>query len=369
MGLAAAAGALARGFDVTLLERGAVGEALGRWGPVRFFTPLAMNLPPLLLRDVALPHDAILTGPEMRREVLEPLVATGPLRDRVKTQHRLLSVARRGMTRIDYPGHPLRAERPFVLQVETPDGDATFEADIVFDATGGFALPNAFGSGGVPARGERAHDAHVIRDHASLAARLEALAGKRVLLIGHGHSAANALLMLEPSGALVTWVVRTPNRRPCVEVPNDPLPERERVVARANALASEPPPWLHVERRAMVEAVTRRDESLHVAISGGRTADVDVIVSFTGFRPDSAHLTELPIELSNVTEGGARLYRAISNITDCLAVPTVRPSDLATGEPDFWLIGSRSYGRARTFLLQTGIGQLETVFGAMNTGR
>ena len=39
----------------------------------------------------------------------------------------------------------------------------------------------------------------------------------------------------------VTWAVRTLNLRPCVEVASDPLPERQRVVARANALAARPP--------------------------------------------------------------------------------------------------------------------------------
>jgi len=157
IGLAAAMAAIDRGYEVIVLERGEVGAALERWGPVRFFTPLSMNLPPSLLSAIGrrVPHDALLTGPEMRAEVLEPLVATTSLRDHVRTNHRVMAIGRRGMTRIDFAGHPLRAERPFILQVECPDGELTMEADVVFDATGGYVLPNAVGSGGVPARGER----------------------------------------------------------------------------------------------------------------------------------------------------------------------------------------------------------------------
>jgi len=62
------------------------------------------------------------------------------------------------------------------------------------------------------------------------------------------------------------------------------------------------------------------------------------------------------------TEGAARLSRALSNVTDCLTVPTLRPDDLDSGEPGFHLIGSKSYGRARTFLLKTGLAQLEQIF-------
>jgi hypothetical protein len=121
-----------------------------------------------------------------------------------------------------------------------------------------------------------------------------------------------------------------------------------------------------VERRASVEAIERREEGrLHVRISGGRSAVVDRIVSFTGFRPDSRHLSELQVDLSPVTEGGARLDRAIANVTDCLSVPRVTAADLESGEPGFFLIGARSYGRARTFLLQTGLRQVETILDSI----
>jgi thioredoxin reductase len=394
IGLAAAAEALDRGWEVTVFERGEIGSALDRWGPVRCFTPLRMNLPERLLATVPeVDRDAYLTGPEMRTRVLEPLVARTALRGRVLTKHRVTAIGRRGLTRTDFPGHPLRAERPFVLQIDADGVEKTFEADVVFDATGGFTLANAFGLGGLPARGERSVEAETLRDHAALdAAELD---GTRVLLVGHGHSAANALHILARKGALVTWAVRTPNRRPCVEMANDPLPERESIVSGANDLAAEPPHWLRVERRAVVLAVERESHpersdaevsvagalpdggappaltgpsltvgmtSLRVQLTGNREVLVDRIASFTGFHPDSSHLSELPVELSPVTEGGARLYRAIANVTDCLSLPKVSPADLESGEPGFYFIGSRSYGRARTFLLQTGLAQLEQLF-------
>ena len=389
MGLAAAVGARKRGFDVTVLEAGDVGAALDRWGPVRCFTPLAMNLPEAMLRSIDVDRNALLTGPEMRRLVLEPLVAR--LAIDVRTHHRVTAIGRCGLTRGDFAGHPMRAERPFVVQADGPDGERSFEAEIVLDASGGYTLPNASGSGGLPAAGERREAARFIRDHATLEARADALRGKRVLLIGHGHSAANALLILGHVGANVVWAVRTANQRPCVVVPNDPLPERNAVVEQANALAAAPPEWLRVERRAMLLSIVCHPERsegsgregrvtaapppgslatlgmmvCEATLSGGRKIAVDYVASFTGFHPDSRHLTEVTVELSPVTEGGARLYRAIANVTDCLTVPSVRPSDLASGEPNFFFIGSRAYGRARTFLLQAGLAQLETILDSL----
>jgi thioredoxin reductase len=359
-GLAAALGALRRGAEVTLLERGEVGDALRTWGPARFFTPLRMNLT-AEMRELLGPVDdeALLTGPEMA-DLLASMAAREPLQSRLRTGTNVVAVGRRGMTKRDYPGHPLRAERPFRLLLEAGGGEEVLEADVVLDATGGYVLPTNIGAGGLPAAGERAYGG-AIRTLGALHARLGELRGKRLLLIGHGHSAANAIEMLSTNETHVTWAVRTSNRRPCVDVANDPLPERQHVVGFANDQAEAPPAWLTVERRATVEGIYGDGATL----SGNRRVACDAIAAFTGFRPDTRLVSELAVEASPVTEGGAKLYRAISNVTDCLTVPRLRPEDLATGEPNYWLIGSRIYGRAPTFLLQTGYQQLETILDTL----
>ena len=44
VGLEAALGAAARGLDVTVVEKDAVGAGLRRWGSTRLFTPFAANV-------------------------------------------------------------------------------------------------------------------------------------------------------------------------------------------------------------------------------------------------------------------------------------------------------------------------------------
>ena len=388
MGIAAAIGAADRDHDVTVLERCEVGSSLRTWGATRFFSPLHMNVSPrmreLLGSDMPDP-DALLTGAEYAERVLVPLTEREPLKGRVKTGQTVIAVGRRGLTRTDYAGHPLRAERPFRVLVEdrqsclSPvDGhsglpvlhEAVFEAEIVLDASGGLTVPRPIGAGGLPARGESRLSRRPIRTLGDLAAQREQLRGKRILVVGDGHSAANAIGVLEDLAnespdTRVIWAVRTPNRRPCEEVVNDPLPERAAVVERANDLAAAPPRFLTVERRAMIESVAQNNGHAMITLTGNRTVDADFIAAFTGYRPDGGFLSELTVEISPVTEGGARLYRAISTITDCLSVPQVKPADLASGEPGFWFVGSRAYGRSRSFLLQNGFAQLEVVLAAL----
>ncbi len=374
IGLAAALGGLSRKWDVTVLEKDEAGASIRRWGPVRFFSPLAMNLSPgmaAILAGRLPPGDALLTGPEYVDGVLLPLANSDALAGRIKTGHRVVAVGRSGLTRGDFAGHPIRSERPFRLLVETPHGEEAVEADAVIDASGVYGLPVALGAGGIPALGERALATRLIRTLGALHCRMDSLGGRTILLVGHGHSAATAILQLAHLAGTapetrVVWATRSLNRRPCVEVASDPLPERQRVVCEANQLAMQPPSWLRMERRAPVESIAPEDNGrLRVTLGGCRIVAADEVVGLTGYRPDLSLLSELTLEIDPATEGSARLARALSNVTDCLSVPSVAPADLDSGEPGFHLAGAKSYGRARTFLLQSGYAQVEAILSRL----
>src|SRR5262249_10562610 len=157
---------------------------------------------------------------------------------------------------------------------------------------------------------------------------------KRLLLIGHGHSVANAILLLaqfcrEQPGTEVTWATRSPNTRPVVEIADDPLPERRQVVAQANELASHPPSYLTVERRKQIQAIELAQGAYSIVLSGNRSLIVDEIIALVGYRPDLSFVSELALEISPETEGPDRLTRAIGGATDCLSLPQVNSHDLS----------------------------------------
>ena len=91
----------------------------------------------------------------------------------------------------------------------------------------------------------------------------------------------------------------------------------------------------------------------------------DTVLGFTGSRPDLSFLSELALEVSPASEGALGVARALAGVTDCLAVPKVRPADLDSGEPGFHLVGAKSYGRLPTFLLRNGLEQLETILDGL----
>jgi thioredoxin reductase len=364
IGIAAALGASQLGWDVTVLEQGAIGDSVRRWGPTKFFSPLSMNLPPGASAILG-PHlpgeDALLTGPEFVDAVLLPLANSEALAGKIKLGNRVVAIGRSGLKKDDWIRHPIRAECTFRVLADTPRGEQTFEFEAIIDASGTYGQPVSLGAGG-PARGERAVASRLIRNLGALHEQRTDLAGKTVLLIGHGHSAATAILRLAQLETRVVWCTRSIHRRPCVEVAADPLPERQRVVFEANQLAMNPPAWLQVERRATLEAMTPLEAGkLRVHFTGGREFLVDHVIGLTGYRPDLSTVSELALTIDPATEGSAGLARALSNLTDCLSIPLATGEDLASGEPGFYLAGAKSYGRARTFLLQSGYAQLETI--------
>lgn len=373
MGLFAAFLAARRGLEVVVLEAGRIGESLYGWGSTRLFTPLEMNLP-AGLREILPglpPADALLTGPEMVERVLLPLSRHPLLDGKVRPRHKVLSVARAGLSRRDYPCHPLRHEKPFRLAVEGPEGEFLLDAGRVLDASGSQARPAWAGPGGLPAPGERAAAGGVLRRLGDLEAYAASLRSGRVLLLGHGHGAAHALLHLaeaarRTSQVTVTWAFRSRQARPLREAPDDPLPERDRIVRAANALAAEPPPWLEARRHATLSSLSRSGSRLQAsAAAGGGPPEslgaFDAVAAFTGGRPDSDHLSELALDLDPATEGSRRLRSALLGASDCLSAPKVTPADLASGEPGFHLIGARSYGRSGLFLLRDGIRHVEMI--------
>ena len=82
----------------------------------------------------------------------------------------------------------------------------------------------------------------------------------------------------------------------------------------------------------------------------------------TGFRPDLDMLREIRLDLDEIVEAPRRLAPLIDpNIHSCGTVAPHGFAELRQPEPDFYLAGMKSYGRAPTFLLATGYEQVRSI--------
>jgi len=89
---------------------------------------------------------------------------------------------------------------------------------------------------------------------------------------------------------------------------------------------------------------------------------VDEIIVSAGFRPDLSMLRELRIDLDPGVEAPRRLAPMIDpNLHSCGSVPPHGAEELRHPDPDFYIAGMKSYGRAPTFLLLTGYEQVRSI--------
>ncbi|ETR79375.1 flavoprotein [Afipia sp. P52-10] len=379
VGLAAAAHLVSRNLPVKLYEAGAdVGTSMRDWGHVRVFTPWrycvdGASAALLERQGWAMPSaDVFPTGGEIVREYLEPLAATPELSGIIETGARVTAVSRLGLDKVVSRG---RAERPFVLSVKTAAGTRRDLVQAVIDASGTWATPNPLGSSGLPAEGEMEFAERIAYGIPDVLGRhRDVYAGRTTLVVGAGHSAANALLDLdrlaktEPDTAAI-WATRGTNLARIFSGGDaDQLPARGELGAETRSLVES----ARTPLVAGFAILALRQEDGRIMVDG-ETAEgprtigpVDRIIAATGQRPDLSLTRELRLDLDPWLESTKALGLLIDpNEHSCGSVPPHGHRELAHLEPGFYTVGIKSYGRAPTFLLLTGYEQVRSVVAAL----
>ncbi|GAD34582.1 secreted protein [Microbacterium sp. TS-1] len=366
-GLAAAAHLMERGVPVVVLEAGASpAAAVAEWGHVRLFS----EWPELI--DAASSHllagsgwqaptTGYPTGEQWIEEYLAPLAVA--LGDRVRYDARVTGVSRLGRDRLVDAG---RGDQPFTVHVSSAQGEEyRLQARAVIDASGTWSTPNPAGADGLPAIGEAAsadllsYRIPDFRDRAGFA-------GKHTVVIGSGHSAVTAVLALarmarRDPATTVTWALRRATAGNAFGGGEaDELPARGALVIKAKEYVDAGLVSLVTGFR--VERVTRDRTRPILVAEDGRTLTADRVVVLTGFRPDLSLLSELRLELDPTLQAPVRIAAEVDpNVHSCGSVAATGAADLAQPEPDFYLVGAKSYGRAPTFLALTGYEQVRSV--------
>lgn len=382
VGLAAALEAADRRWPFRLYEAGeAPAAAVRDWAHVRLFSPWSMNasarMRERLSRAGSAPPDGEgrPTGAELVEELLAPVAALPDVAAGLRTATRVAAVGRAGLLKHEAIGSG-REGRPFRLLVEDAGGERVEEADVVLDCTGTWGHPNWTGAGGIPAPGERAAAARIVRRIPDFDREAGAWRGRRVLLVGAGHSAqtaADALARLaeDAGGPRVLWTVRAADPG-WGAVEDDPLPGRAALVERARALAAGNAPGVEVRTGRSVRAMRADGEGVEVTLAGPHGDEererVDRVVSLTGSVGDHDLYRQLQVHLCYATEGPMKLAAALLGDAsgDCLRQPDHGVDALVSPEPDFFVLGSKSYGRNATFLLRAGYRQVEDVFAHLD---
>lgn len=381
VGLAAAAHLLERGIEPLVLEAGdRAGAAVAAWGHVRLFSPWRYDVDAAARRLLdasgwtAPDPDGLPTGTELVEHYLAPLAATPQIASRLRTSSRVVGISREGADKTRSLG---RERLPYSVRVQGPDG-ATHHvrARAVLDASGTWGQPNPVGTGGLPAIGEPEAAAVTGPLPDVLGADRERFAGRRTLVVGMGHSAANTLLSLvelarDEPGTRIAWAVRGGSpRRLYGGGADDQLPARGLLGTRLREAVESG--LVTLQTRTSIERIDPVAPGAEPVRVQGATRDgvldleVDTIVGATGFRPDLDVLREVRLDLDPVVESPRALADLIDpNHHSCGTVPPHGEALLAHPDTGFYVVGMKSYGRAPTFLLATGYEQVRSIAAAL----
>jgi thioredoxin reductase len=374
VGLAAAAHLIARGLEPIVFEAGdAVGASIREWGHVRVFSPWDYNLDPVAVsllerHDWTAPdRKGYPTGDDIVERYLEPLAATPEIAATLRLGAKVTGVTRAGIDKLKDAG---RDEAPFELLVDERGAERRYLAAAVIDASGTWTRPNPLGAGGLPAAGERAHADRIVYGIPDvLGADRARYAGKRVLVVGSGHSAFNAILDLvalresEPATEIM-WAIRGagPGRK-YGGGGDDQLPARGALGATVRELVADGSVDLvgEFQTRALMTA-----GDVVLVSDGSHEIVADEVIAATGFRPDLTVLGELRLDLDDRVEAPRALAPLIDpNLHSCGSVPPHGVDELGHPDGGVYIVGMKSYGRAPTFLLRTGYEQVRSVVAAL----
>ena len=229
------------------------------------------------------PADAYPTGDEIAERYLEPLARIEAVAAALHLDARVEAVTKHGVDKLKDAG---REDAPFELVVREAGTERRYLARAVIDASGTWTQPNPLGAGGVPAAGERAvreRIAYGIPD--VLGADRARYAGRRVVVVGSGHSAFNAILDLvalresEPATE-IAWAIRggAPGRK-YGGGGDDELPARGALGAAVRSLVAD----------GSVELIGGFQTRELAVTHDGRLALVDGAVDDHGRRGDRRH--------------------------------------------------------------------------------
>jgi hypothetical protein len=375
VGLAAAAHLLARGITPLILEAGPkAGSSIEEWAHVKMFSPWQFNVDKeaikLLLADgwTPPPENEYPTGRELLDRFVRPLADLEQIKRHLQLNTRVLAATRVGQDVMKTQG---RSAAPFLLRVTGPSGERDVLASAVIDASSTYLTPNWMGAHGIPALGEIEHAAHIAYGIPEVLGRARSrYANKRVLVVGGGHSAFNALqdlvrLTQEAPQTKVLWAIRGNSlERILGGGANDQLEERGKLGLKIRQLLNDG--VIELFKNVAIDQVAGNGQGLVVKAGEQLLPPVDELIVATGFRPDLSLLAELRIALDPATQSAVLLAPMIDpNEHSC---GTVRPHgavELAHPEQGLFIVGMKSYGRAPTFLLMTGYEQVRSVVAAL----
>ncbi len=380
VGLAAAAHLIEKGFTPFILEAGAsVASHLESYKHIQLFSPWKYNLDFAAMRLLeakgwASPNlDELPTAEKMIQDYLLPLSQHERIQKNIHFNHRVIKITRAHRDKVKTLS---REDSPFLIRVQTSAGLKEYFAQAVIDASGNWASPNPLGANGIEALGETENKERIHFGMPDILGEQKSrYLGKKIVVVGAGHSAAGNLIALaklaeENPKTQIVWAVRGENvQKVFGGGANDGLAARGKIGITLKALQESG--QLELVTEFFIKEVHLEDSGL-VLTSQSSSGEIktirhiDEIIASTGSRPNLEMNRELRLSLDSWLESTNQLAPLIDpNLHSCGSVRPHGYKELSHPESGFYIVGAKSYGRAPNFLMATGYEQVRSIVAFM----
>ncbi len=377
IGLAAAAHLKNSGISFVLLEQGnEVAANVRSWGHVRLFSPWKYNIDPcakqmLIANGVGLPNDSELpTGHQLIDDYLAKVASLPGIEENIRLDSTVIAIGKNNRDKVKSKA---REACNFEIQYEQHDLTQTIQSKFVIDATGTWSNPNPLGGNGYFSPSEKtAHEKIYYGIPDLLGADRDRYVNKNVLVVGSGHSAINTVLDLNQlrkseSHTRINWIVRKNDLRSLYGGRElDGLEARGQLGIQIESLIHQG--GVDVFHPVFIKSIFKQDNKLTIVAEKAdqpfELTGIEEIIVNAGSRPDFSFIREIRFDRDASLECVPALAPLIDpNIHSC---GTVRPHgerELRQPEKNFYIVGSKSYGRAPTFLMAVGYEQIRSIVG------
>ena len=370
VGLAAAAHLAVAGESFIVLEKGSdVADNIKSWQHIQLFSPWQYNVDKAA-KELLQKHgwqmpqeDHLPTGQEIREHYLQPLANIPEIKPYISFNTTVVGISKKNHDKMKSANRDLA---PFVLYIEQDGETKRILASAVIDATGTWAQSNPVYADNVWTKDEKQLANAIFYGIPNVDELKERYSGKRVAVVGGGHSAINTILELEKlEDVELTWILRKKRVEDAYGGEDkDALAARGALGSRIHKLVDEGKvsvytPFYIQELKQTEDGIIIKGEGLN---NEKQLPVVDEIIANTGSHPDFSFLQEIRLSIDTAVESVAALAPLIDpNEHSC---GTVRPHgelELRQPEPGFYIVGMKSYGRAPTFLMATGYEQVRSI--------
>ena len=367
IGLAAAAHLKSYNLPFIILEKNEVAANVASWEHVQLFSPWEFNIDSAakqLLENAGwkMPNkNDIPTGKALREDYLLPLSEL--FKEQLRMYEEVIAITKLDTDKMKSTN---RVNKPFLLFTKNGQATKTYKASAIIDATGTWGNPNPAVSHGVWLPNEQAAAQKINYQIPNVSANSSRYANKRIAVVGGGHSAINTLLQLVELKEVypqteITWILRKKRVEDALGGGTaDELAARGELGLKMKQILLDK--TINVETSFYIQSILEKEEGLILKGTDQKIGPFDELIVNTGNRPDFSFHSELRYKVDPSTEAVSTIASLIDpNFHSCGSVPAHGEKELRQPETNFYIVGSKSYGRAPTFLMATGYEQVRSI--------